>query len=92
MDRRRFIRIASPLTLLLTDGRLLNAANTWYDDESRKKVSLRIAVASDGHFGGSWGKPYKGFRVVEVWKDQTLVSYMLDPLQKLNALKLSYSK
>ena len=51
MDRRRFIRIASPLTLLLTDGRLLNAANTWYDDESRKKISLRIAVASDGHYG-----------------------------------------
>lgn len=42
----------------------------------------------DAHMGGSWGTPYKGFRVVEILKDGTLVSYMMNPTQKIN----DYSK
>jgi hypothetical protein len=34
--------------------------------------------------GGNWGTPYKGFRVVEVLKDGTLQSYMMNPTQKIN--------
>ncbi len=33
----------------------------------------------DAHMGGNWGTPYKGFRVVEILKDGTLVSYMMNP-------------
>jgi 3',5'-cyclic AMP phosphodiesterase CpdA len=51
MDRRKFIRAASPLWLALSNGSLLRAANNWYDDEQRRKAVLRIAVASDGHYG-----------------------------------------
>lgn len=57
MDRRKFIRLASPLTLLLANGTLVRAANTWYDQENRKKVLLRMAVASDGHYGQK-GTPF----------------------------------
>jgi 3',5'-cyclic AMP phosphodiesterase CpdA len=42
----------------------------------------------DAHMGGSWGTPYKGFRVVEILKDGTLVSYMMNHTQKIN----DYSK
>jgi hypothetical protein len=42
----------------------------------------------DAHMGGNWGTPYKGFRVVEISKDGTLVSYMMNPTQKIN----DYSK
>ncbi len=42
----------------------------------------------DAHMGGSWGTPYKGFRVVEILTDGTLVSYMMNPTQKIN----DYSK
>lgn len=39
----------------------------------------------DAHLGGNWGTPYKGFRVVEILKDGTLVSYMMNPTQKVNS-------
>ena len=39
----------------------------------------------DAHMGGNWGTPYKGFRVVEILKDGTLVSYMMNPTQKVNS-------
>lgn len=39
----------------------------------------------DAHIGGNWGTPYKGFRVVEILKDGTLVSYMMNPTQKVNS-------
>ena len=42
----------------------------------------------DAHMGGSWGTPYKGFRVVEILKDGTLVYYMMNHTQKIN----DYSK
>ena len=33
----------------------------------------------DSHIGGSWGTDYKGFRVVEVLKNNSLVTYMMNP-------------
>ncbi len=33
----------------------------------------------DSHIGGSWGTDYKGFRVVEVLKNDSLVTYMMNP-------------
>lgn len=38
----------------------------------------------DAHMGGNWGTPYKGFRVVEILNDGTLLSYMMNPTQKIN--------
>ncbi|MDB4285767.1 metallophosphoesterase [bacterium] len=35
----------------------------------------------DAHIGGSWGTDYKGFRVVEVMKDNSIITYMMDPVE-----------
>ena len=32
-----------------------------------------------GHFGGSWGKDYLGYRVVEVYEDGNVLTYMCYP-------------
>ena len=33
----------------------------------------------DSHIGGSWGTAYKGFRVVEVLKNDNILTYMMNP-------------
>ncbi len=38
-----------------------------------------IPLIFDSHIGGSWGTDYKGFRVVEVLKDDSIVTFMMNP-------------
>jgi 3',5'-cyclic AMP phosphodiesterase CpdA len=38
----------------------------------------------DAHFGGNWGTDYRGFRIVELRKDNSLLTYILNPSEKLN--------
>ena len=38
----------------------------------------------DAHFGGNWGTAYKGFRIVELKKDNSILTYILNPTDKLN--------
>lgn len=38
----------------------------------------------DSHVGGSWGTSYKGFRVVEVTKDNSILTYIMNPAEKIN--------
>lgn len=60
-----------------------------HDQDGVKLLGARqIPCLFDAHMGGNWGTPYKGFRVVEILKDGTLISYMMNPTQKINA----YSK
>jgi hypothetical protein len=33
----------------------------------------------DSHIGGSWGTDYRGYRVVEVLKDGSVISYQMNP-------------
>ena len=42
----------------------------------------------DGHFGGSWGTAYKGFRVVEMLEDNSLLTYLMDPVQQMPVVNL----
>jgi hypothetical protein len=42
-----------------------------------------IPYIFDSHIGGNWGTEYKGFRVLEVLKDNTIVTYMMDPVNEL---------
>lgn len=37
----------------------------------------------DAHIGGNWGTTYKGFRVVEILKGNTIVTYMMNPVEAL---------
>lgn len=56
-----------------------------HDQDGVKLLGTRqIPCLFDAHMGGNWGTPYKGFRVVEVLKDGTLLSYMMNPTQKIN--------
>jgi len=60
-----------------------------HDQDGVKLLGARqTPCLFDAHMGGSWGTTYKGFRVVEILKDGTLVSYMMNPTQKIN----DYSK
>lgn len=37
----------------------------------------------DSHIGGNWGTDYRGFRVVELMKDNSLVTYMMNPSEAM---------
>ena len=52
-----------------------------HDDIKMKDATPYIF---DSHFGGNWGTDYRGFRVVELRKDNSLLTYILNPSEKLN--------
>ncbi len=52
------------------------------------KIEGEIPFMFDGHFGGSWGTDYKGFRVVEKLKNGTLRTYLMDPDEKIKELEM----
>lgn len=56
-------------------------------DQDGVKMYNNIPFLFDAHIGGSWGTEYKGFRVVELMNDQTMVTYMMNPETKMNELK-----
>ena len=47
------------------------------------KIHQGIPYIFDAHFGGSWGTEYKGFRVVEVMKDNAILTYMMNPTERI---------
>lgn len=53
-------------------------------DEEGIKTKNNIPFIFDAHFGGSWGTAYRGFRVVELMKDNTVATYIMNPLDRIN--------
>lgn len=53
-------------------------------DQDDIKVKNNIPFIFDAHFGGSWGTSYRGFRVVELMEDNSVVTWIMNPLQKIN--------
>lgn len=51
MHRRDFIKIASPIFVLLANGKIVSANERWVNEVTKRKVKLRFVVASDGHYG-----------------------------------------
>ncbi len=51
MHRRDFIKIASPIFVLLANGKIVSANERWVNEVAKSKVKLRFVVASDGHYG-----------------------------------------
>lgn len=43
-----------------------------------------IPFMFDSHFGGSWGTSYRGFRVVELLKGKSFLTYIMNPVEKIN--------
>ena len=48
-------------------------------DIDDRKMSGNKPYFFDGHFGGSWGTAYKGYRIVEVYHDGSWQSYQYNP-------------
>jgi hypothetical protein len=59
-----------------------------HDQDGSRKVGS-VPFIFDAHVGGNWGTPYRGFRVVEMLKNNELVSYMMNPAEKINTEKWS---
>ncbi|MES2796194.1 MAG: metallophosphoesterase, partial [Bacteroidota bacterium] len=52
-------------------------------DQDGVKMRNGVPFIFDSHIGGSWGTEYKGFRVVELMKDNSMLTYMMNPTIKL---------
>ncbi len=52
-----------------------------HDEDDLKKISKESPrnYFFDGHFGGNWGTPYKGYRIVEIYTDGTVYTYQHNP-------------
>jgi 3',5'-cyclic AMP phosphodiesterase CpdA len=53
-------------------------------EEDGVRMVEHIPYMFDSHFGGNWGTAYKGFRVVELMKDQSLLTYIMNPTERIN--------
>lgn len=58
-------------------------------DEEGIKNRDGVSFIFDAHFGGNWGTAYRGFRIVELYQDGNLLTYIMDPGKKINELSLS---
>ena len=57
-------------------------------DEEGIKDREQVPFIFDAHFGGSWGTDYRGFRIVELMKDNSIVTYIMNPTEKINEASL----
>lgn len=57
-------------------------------DEEGIKFKQDIPFVFDAHFGGSWGTAYRGFRVVELMKDNSIITYIMNPVARINEATL----
>ena len=65
--------------LLATYPNVTAVFNGHDHDEDGIKTHGDIPFMFDGHFGGSWGTDYRGFRVVEKMKNGPLRTYLMNP-------------
>ena len=55
-------------------------------DQDGVQLVGNLPFLFDSHVGGSWGTPHMGFRVVELLNDGTLITYLMNPTDKLAEL------
>src|SRR5690606_206588 len=62
-------------------------------DQDNMKLFRDKPYFFDGHFGGNWGVAYRGYRIVEVLNDGTVVSYQMnaDSRQQVNSFRSNHS-
>jgi hypothetical protein len=56
-------------------------------DQDGATMKGNVPFLFDAHIGGNWGTDYKGFRVVELMDDGSMITYMMNPGEKLNELR-----
>ena len=52
-------------------------------DQDGVSMHAGIPFLFDSHIGGNWGTTYKGFRVVELFSDGSMITYMMNPIEKM---------
>ncbi len=57
-------------------------------DEEKIKLKENIPFVFDAHFGGNWGTDYRGFRIVELYSDNTIATWVMNPEVKINEAAL----
>jgi Icc-related predicted phosphoesterase len=57
-------------------------------DQDNVKWQDNIPYLFDSHIGGSWGTDYKGYRIVELYKDGSMLTYIMNPTEKINELSM----
>ena len=57
-------------------------------DEEKIKLKENIPFVFDAHFGGSWGTDYRGYRIVELYSDNTIATWVMNPEVKINEATL----
>jgi Icc protein len=55
-------------------------------DQDSVRMRDNIPYLFDSHIGGNWGTEYKGFRVVELMNDGSMITYMMNPVDRINDL------
>lgn len=74
---------------MLTNYSNVEAVFNGHDhDQDGIKTQGDVPFLFDGHFGGSWGTDYRGFRVVEKMKNGTLRTYLMNPDDQLQLTEL----
>lgn len=74
---------------LLAEYKNVKAVFNGHDhDHDEIMIKNNIPFVFDGRFGGSWGLDYRGFRVVEIDQNNTISTYMMTPLNKINTTAL----
>lgn len=53
-------------------------------DQDGVKMVDSVPFLFDSHVGGNWGTSYRGFRVVELTKDNSILTYIMNPAEKIN--------
>ena len=61
-------------------------------DQDGIKWQDGIPYLFDSHIGGNWGTTYKGFRIVELYKDGSMLTYIMNPTEKINLSDLKELK
>lgn len=57
-------------------------------DQDGVKMMHDVPYLFDSHFGGNWGTAYRGFRVVELLKDNSLITYIMNPKERIKETNL----
>jgi calcineurin-like phosphoesterase family protein len=53
-------------------------------DQDGMQMVGSLPFLFDSHIGGNWGTSYRGFRVVELLKDNSILTYLMNPTEKIN--------
>jgi 3',5'-cyclic AMP phosphodiesterase CpdA len=61
-------------------------------DQDGIKWQDGIPYLFDSHVGGNWGTPYRGFRVVEMQKDGSILTWIMNPTEKINVAEIDRVK